>query len=415
MNESVPFRASYDAILVGARCAGAATAMLLARQGLRVLAVEQARYGSDTLSTLALMRGAVLALDRWGVLPSIEAIGTPAIRSTSFHYGDEAIDIKIKPRNGIGALYAPRRKYLDRLLVDAARESGAQIEHGVRLIDLMQSNHGGVEGVVVRHPDGGTVSLPAEIVIGADGVRSPVARLVGARPYRVAKNSSAVVYGFFTGLDQRAFHWHYRPGVGAGLIPTNDGLTLVFAAMTEARFQNEIRFDREAGFRSVISECAPELAQPLSAARRVGPFHGFLGSVGYLRQSYGPGWALVGDAGYFKDPITAHGITDALRDAALLSRAVARGTESALAEYQDTRDHLSMELFDITDEIAGYGWTLEELEGDASANERCDESRGRLPRRAPRGAGAPDGLNEEAPRNRESYGFYRRGHQRLTR
>jgi 2-polyprenyl-6-methoxyphenol hydroxylase-like FAD-dependent oxidoreductase len=352
MNESVPFRASYDAILVGARCAGAATAMLLARQGLRVLAVEQARYGSDTLSTLALMRGAVLALDRWGVLPSIEAIGTPAIRSTSFHYGDEAIDIKIKPRNGIGALYAPRRKYLDRLLVDAARESGAQIEHGVRLIDLMHRTTA-VSKASWSPPRRRHRLSRREIVIGADGVRSPVARLVGARPYRVAKNSSAVVYGFFTGLDQRAFHWHYRPGVGAGLIPTNDGLTLVFAAMTEARFQNEIRFDREAGFRSVISECAPELAQPLSAARRVGPFHGFLGSVGYLRQSYGPGWALVGDAGYFSTPSPRTDHRRAPRRRAPIARRRS-GTESALAEYQDTRDKLSMGS-DITDEIRGYG------------------------------------------------------------
>jgi flavin-dependent dehydrogenase len=111
----------------------------------------------------------------------------------------------------------------------------------------------------------------------------------------------------------------------------------------------------------LVPECAPELAEPLLAARRVGPFHGFPGRIGYLRQSFGPGWALVGDAGYFKDPITAHGITDALRDAELLSRAVVSGSESSLAAYQDTRDALSVELFDITDEIAGYGWTLEGL------------------------------------------------------
>jgi 2-polyprenyl-6-methoxyphenol hydroxylase-like FAD-dependent oxidoreductase len=361
MDASVGFRRSYDAILVGARCAGAATAMLLARQGLRVLAIEQARYGSDTLSTLALMRGGVLALDRWGVLASIEKMGTPAVRRTSFHYGDEVIDIQIKPRNGIGALYAPRRKYLDRLLVDAARESGAQIEHGVRMLDLTRSSDGRVTGVVVRTPDGDTVSPSAEIVIGADGSRSSVARLVGAQPYRVAKNSGAVVYGLFEGLEESAFHWHYRPGVGAGFIPTNDGLTLFFVSATEERFRNEIGSDLEAGFRRLVFECAPEIAEPLLAARRVGPFHGFPGKIGYLRQSFGRGWALVGDAGYFKDPITAHGITDALRDAELLSRAVAPGTESALAAYQETRDALSLGLFDITDEIAGYGWTLEGL------------------------------------------------------
>jgi flavin-dependent dehydrogenase len=355
------FQKNYDAIIVGARCAGAATAMLLARQGFRVLAVEQARYGSDTLSTLALMRGGVLALARWGVLPEVEKVGTPAIRSTSFHYGDEAIDIPIKPRHGVAALYAPRRKHLDRLLVDAARESGAQIEHGVRMIDLLMAKGDRVEGVVLRSPEEESVSLRAGIVIGADGVRSPVARLVGARSYRTAKNSSRVIYGFFAGLDRAAFHWHYRPGVGAGVIPTNDGLTLVFAAMNEERFLNEIHSDLETAFRRVVLECAPELKDPLGSARRVEPFHGFCGIRGHLRQSFGPGWALVGDAGYFKDPITAHGITDALRDAELLSRAVARGTESALAEYQETRDHLSTGLFDITEIVAGYRWTLDEI------------------------------------------------------
>jgi flavin-dependent dehydrogenase len=149
--------------------------------------------------------------------------------------------------------------------------------------------------------------------------------------------------------------------VGAGVIPTNDGLTLVFAAMNEERFLNEIHSDLETAFRRVILECAPALSESLSSARRVEPFHGFCGVRGHLRQSFGPGWALVGDAGYFKDPITAHGITDALRDAELLSRAVVRGSESALAEYQETRDDLSRELFDITDEIASYRWSLGEI------------------------------------------------------
>jgi flavin-dependent dehydrogenase len=361
MSASLTYRPRYDAIVVGARAAGAATAMLLARRGLRVLAVEQARLGSDTLSTLALMRGGVLELDRWGILPAVADIGTPAIRSTSFHYGEESIDLAIKPRNGVDALYAPRRKYLDRFLVDAAVASGAEVVHGVRMLDLIRSRGGRVSGIVIRDHDGGTVPLSAELVIGADGVRSPVARLAGARPYRVANNSGAVVYGFFSGVDAIGFHWYFRPGTGAGLIPTNDGLTLAFASTTEARFQSEMRSDLEAGFRRVVEECAPDLVETLAGAERVEPLHGFPGTKGYFRESVGPGWALVGDAGYFKDPITAHGITDAFRDAELLSRAVARGTAPALAEYQAIRDELSSELFDITDEIASYAWSFDEL------------------------------------------------------
>src|SRR5262249_33160168 len=121
-----PSRSSYDAVIVGARCAGAATAMLLARAGLAVLVVEQGTRGADTLSTLALMRAGVLQLSRWGLLDAIETAGTPRIEATTFHYGDRAVEIRIKPRDGVDALYAPRRTLLDPLLADAARSAGAE-------------------------------------------------------------------------------------------------------------------------------------------------------------------------------------------------------------------------------------------------------------------------------------------------
>src|ERR1700754_1636087 len=126
----------YDAIIVGGRCAGAATAMLLARGGMRVLVVEAARPGTDTISTHALMRGGVLQLHRWGLLPRIQEADTPPVKTTTFHYADEAITVAIKPSNGVNALYAPRRSLLDRTLVDAARSSGAVVRHGHTLINL---------------------------------------------------------------------------------------------------------------------------------------------------------------------------------------------------------------------------------------------------------------------------------------
>ena len=115
------FEPRYDAVIAGARCAGAATALLLARSGAKVLMVDRQAYGSDTLSTHALMRGAVLQLTRWGLIPDITAAGTPAIRSTTFHYGSEATRVAIKPEHGVECLFAPRRTVLDRLLVDAVR------------------------------------------------------------------------------------------------------------------------------------------------------------------------------------------------------------------------------------------------------------------------------------------------------
>ena len=119
-----------DVVVVGARAAGAATAMLLARAGLDVVVVDRGREGSDTLSTHALTRGAVIQLNRWGLLDSIRAAGTPAVRRSTVHLvsGDTVIDIP--PGDGIDALYAPRRTVLDPLLVDAARTAGATVHFG---------------------------------------------------------------------------------------------------------------------------------------------------------------------------------------------------------------------------------------------------------------------------------------------
>lgn len=348
-------RTSCDVIVIGARCAGASTAMLLARQGFRVLVVDRGQYGSDTLSTHALMRGGVLQIHRWGLLDRLKDSGAPPIRTTSFHYGDEALCLPIKAKNGVDALYAPRRTVLDSLLVDAAREAGAQVEYGFRLVDLLRSEDGRVTGALVKNHDGREIRVKANLVIGADGMRSTVARMVGSEMYRSSRHASGVVFGYFSGLDIQGFHWYFRPGVSAGAIPTNDGLTCVFAAVHRSRFRQEIASDVPTGYHRLLQECDSELAREVGLARRVGNFRGFGGELGFMRRCYGPGWALVGDAGYFRDPITAHGITDAFRDAELLSRAVVEGTFS---NYEFRRNDLSEGLFDTTDFIASYEWDL---------------------------------------------------------
>jgi flavin-dependent dehydrogenase len=352
-------RSRYDAIVVGARCAGAATAMLLARRGMKVLAVERSRYGSDTLSTHALMRGGVLQLHRFGLLPAVAAAGTPPIRVTTFHYGDEQITVPIKPRNGVDALYAPRRTVLDAILADGAREAGVDVLHGVRVTDLMYSDEGRVVGAILEEHGVGSVPVGSGIVIGADGVDSSVARLAGSEPYRLGRNACGFVYGYWSGLDVGGSHWYYRPGVSAGAIPTNDGLTVVFVAVPRERFWSEVRLDLETGYQRALLEAAPALSASLAKAARAGGLRGFAGEMGFFRRSFGPGWALVGDAGYFRDPITAHGITDALRDAEILARAVAADSDRALEEYQASRDELASGLFQASDDIAGFGWDLE--------------------------------------------------------
>jgi len=353
----------YDVIVVGGRCAGAATAMLLARGGLRVLVVEAARPGTDTLSTHALMRAGVLLLDRWGLLGAVIDAGTPAIVRTDFVYGDEVETVEISPTAGVSALRAPRRTLLDPLLLDAARAAGAEIRTPARVTRLLFDARGvrGVEGVErgSRVPFRATAAL----TVGADGRTSTVAQAVNAPFERRGVASGAVVYGYFPGLPRDRYRWVYRPGVTAGVMPTGDDLACVWAGTTSTRFAGLRTAGLDSAHRTLIAEADHDLASTVGAAP-VSALRGFPGHPGWIRRSAGPGWALVGDAGYYKDPITAHGMTDALRDAQLLARAVINapsGRQSWLAavrDYQRIRDRLSEPLFDVTERIAGYHWDL---------------------------------------------------------
>ena len=354
-------RRQYDVVIAGARCAGAATAMLLARQGLRVLVVDPMRRGSDTLSTHALMRGAVLQLHRWGLLDGLRVAGTPTIRTTTFHYGDEAIAVRIKERDGVDGLYAPRRTVLDPLLLDAAEAAGAEVALGCSLVGLLQGPDGRVRGAKVAGPDRGEITVAADRVIGADGLHSRVARMVEAEIQQPAAHATASIYGYHQGLGLEGFHWFYQVGAAVGAIPTNDGNTCVFASLPPARFEAGRAKGIEVLYRQVLEEVSPMLAERVAGSMLPGKLRAFPGVHGFLRRAAGPGWALVGDAGYFKDPLTAHGITDALRDAELLARAVGVGGDEALTEYQSTRDDLVQGLFAVTDRIASFEWGLEEV------------------------------------------------------
>jgi len=352
----------YDALVVGARCAGAATAMLLARRGLKVLAVDRGAYGTETLSTHAMMRGGVLQLSRWGLLPRLITAGTPPVRDTSFHYGTEELAIALRPGDGVDALYAPRRSVLDALLVDAAVEAGATIRHGETAVGLLRGSGGRVTGAVTLGPEGERREIEADLVIGADGIGSAVARQAGAAVLREARHATASVFGYWSGIGTTGYHWHYVPGASVGSIPTNAGLHCIFASVPPATYRDAFRGAPMEAFRAVLRAVAPDLAARAEAGTRCGALSIFAGRRGFFRQAAGPGWALVGDAGYFKDPLTAHGITDALRDAELLADAAAIGTARAFQDYAEERDALSLPLFEATDAIAAFDWDLERLQ-----------------------------------------------------
>lgn len=354
-----------DVLVVGGRAAGAATAMLLARRGLRVTVLERTRPGADTLSTHALMRGGVLQLHRWGLLAEVVAAGTPPVTRSTFSYGGERVVVPIKPGRGIDALYAPRRTVLDPLLGRAASDAGADVRHGVAVSDVLRDRDGRVAGVVGRDERGRTVRIAAAFVVGADGLRSTVADRVGATVERAGTGASAVVYGYWSDLATDGYEWIFRPGGQAGVIPTNDGQACVFAAATPRR----VGTGGLDVLRTIIGAADGELAARLAGATAPAGVRSFRGRPGFIRRSWGAGWALVGDAGYWKDPLSAHGLTDALRDAELLARAIASfmvddGDElAALGAYQATRDRLSAELFETTDLIAGQAWSAHEIGG----------------------------------------------------
>lgn len=356
MNTLTP---TYDAVVIGARAAGAATAMLMARQGMRVLAVDRAARGSDTLSTHALMRGAVSQLDRWGLLDAVRAAETPRIRHTTFRYGNDDVTVDIEPRGGVDALYAPRRTVLDPILVDAAEAAGVDVRHNTRLVDVVRSEDGRVCGVQIES-DGVLRHVHAGLVVGADGLHSSLARKLGVRPYRVGKATTGGILKYISGtsLPTDRYLWLHQEGLLGGVIPTNDDTVGVFVNMPTTRFRSEARHDVEAAYPALLHHLAPDVASAVAAGDQVGPTRSWPGHVGQFRTAHGRGWALVGDAGYFKDPGAAHGISDAFRDAELLSDAAVAGD---LAAYERRRDELSLPLFEVLEQLAGFHWTLDTL------------------------------------------------------
>ena len=395
---------SYDVVVVGARVGGASTALLLARAGLRVALLDRGSYGSDTLSTHGLMRAGVLQLSRWGVLPAVVRAGTPPVQRTTFHYSDgDSVQVTIRPSAGVDSLFAPRRHLLDRILVDAAAAAGAEVHHGVRVTDVERGRDGRAAGVRILDPRGRSATLRSRFVVGADGIRSTVADALGAVVERRTAPGGAVLFRYHAELPATGYEWAYGPGVASGMLPTNDGLTCVFVGTTRERMRLARRAGTAAAFEGLFAVAAEEHLPRLQASVPEGKMFGWNAVPGFVRRSWGPGWALVGDAGYFKDPITAHGMTDALRDAELLADAIVascsglQDEESALASYQARRDELSRRLFTVTHQIAAYDWDMDSIrrllrEASAAMTDEVEhlEDRRTLP-----GAGSPAGLLDQ--------------------
>jgi 2-polyprenyl-6-methoxyphenol hydroxylase-like FAD-dependent oxidoreductase len=349
----------YDAIVVGARCAGSPTAMLLARKGYNVLLVDRATFPSDTVSTHIIWPHGVEHLDRWGLRDPLAATGVPPIcRSMIFDVGPIALRGMVPAANeGKGGL-CPRRTVLDKLLVDAAVTSGVEVREGFSVDELLFEGDA-VVGLRGHVSGGRPITERARIVIGADGVHSRVAAAVAAPAYDERPILECAYYSYFSyfsGVDQDDMELYIRDFCALGAVPTHGGLHLVMVNWPAQRFM-EVRADIERHVMEAL-QLAPGLAERVRQGTREEPWYGTAGVPNFFRKPYGPGWALVGDAGYSRDPMTAQGISDAFIDAASLADAVdaglagRRSLPEALAEYETARNDRVRPMFEFTCQIA---------------------------------------------------------------
>jgi 2-polyprenyl-6-methoxyphenol hydroxylase-like FAD-dependent oxidoreductase len=348
---------TYDAIVLGARCAGSPAAMLLARKGYRVLVVDRATFPSDTVSTHLIHPLGVAALARWGLLERLTKTECPPIHTYDFDFGPVVISgAPGTQESPVG--YCPRRTILDKLLVDAAADAAAEIREGFNVEEIVIEN-GRVAGIKGHSKHGASVTERANLVIGADGRYSILAEAVNAERYNEKPRLMAPYYSYWSGLPMNGhFETYIRPNRGFAAVPTHDDLTLVIAGWPFAEFET-IKTDIEGNYLKVLA-LAPEFAERIRRAKRVAPFAG-TPSPNFFRKPYGPGWLLIGDAGYNKDPITAQGIMDAFLDAERCVNALdevfqgSRSFDEAMEACRRVRDQQAIPMYEFTTQLATLG------------------------------------------------------------
>src|SRR5258706_4410935 len=302
----------YDALIVGARCAGSPTAMLLARKGYRVLLVDRATFPSDAPRNHVIHAPGIARLKQWGLLDKVIASNCPPLRHITFDLGPFALVGSSPAIDGISEGYGPRRKVLDTILVDAARASGVEVREGFSVQEVLMDGDR-VIGIRGRTAGGRIVTETARIVIGADGMHSSVAHTVQTPEYDTKPALSCAYYTYYSGVPIEGVELYMRGRRLIGAFPTNDGLLCSLVQFPNQEF-HAFRSDIVGNYQEQL-DLVPSLAERLRNGKQEERFVGTADLPNFFRKPYGPGWALVGDAGYHKDPYTGQGITDAFRDA----------------------------------------------------------------------------------------------------
>ncbi len=312
----------FDVIVVGARCAGSPLATLLARQGLRVAVVERAAFPKDTLSTHIFQAPAINFLKRLGVFGKVLVTGARSCAKVDLRQEDFRCMLEVNQRPGDeGALMSVRRFVLDPILLDAAADAGAEVLMSTTVTAL--TGDGGRVAGVTAVSQGKVRTLTAKLVVGADGRNSMVAQLAGARKYNVIPGERFGYWWFFADADpgpDPSVVYHRWEGRFVTAMPADGGLYQVIE-LPDMSFLPEFRQDREAAFMAHARSSGP-VAEALADASPVGKMLGVLKFECFFREPAGPGWALVGDAGHFKDPAPGQGIADAFRQAEALAPAI---------------------------------------------------------------------------------------------
>jgi 2-polyprenyl-6-methoxyphenol hydroxylase-like FAD-dependent oxidoreductase len=345
----------YDVIVVGGRVAGSSTAMLLAGKGLEVLVVDRAAFPSDTLSTHQVQLPGGARLRRWGLLDRVVASSAPPARRVRFDTGPVVLEGAYPAFEGVDAVYSPRRTVLDPLLLEAARAAGAEVRDGF-IVEELTRDGDRVTGIRGRSKGGRPVTETARLVVGADGKHSRVARAVGAPVHHDRPPRTMACYTYWADVPLEGGEMYARPRRAVGAWPTNDGLTMTYLAWPVEEFP-AFRADVEGNALHTL-DLAGDLGGRVRAGRRAERFRASPDLPNLVRRPFGPGWALVGDAGLVMDPITGQGIGDALRDAELLAEAVEAGLggrrplAEALAGFERARDRAALPMYEFTCELA---------------------------------------------------------------